>query len=212
MVAVRAQDALTARAPLTGSAAGTPVSPATSAVTLAAAQRAQELGFPSVAAGIYRQLLELPGADRPALNLALATVLLDDGQPAEAEKVLSAGEGLRGAAWHLRAGLAAMQLRKMDVARAELAAHFIQDLQTSVHAHPALGAARRAVGLVKRAFVNQRNAQTLANDLELAGHVQRHLQALDRAGTRDQKERLVQPDLEAAEFHATTLSCLRSTW
>ena len=88
MASVRAQDALNLRAPLTVSAAGSPVSPATSAVTLAAAQRAQELGFPSLAAGIYRQLLEVQGADRPALTLALATVLLDDGQPAEAEKVL----------------------------------------------------------------------------------------------------------------------------
>lgn len=131
MASVRAQDALNLRAPLTVSAAGSPVSPATSAVTLAAAQRAQELGFPSLAAGIYRQLLEVQGADRPALTLALATVLLDDGQPAEAEKVLSGGGGLRGAAWHLRAGLAAMQLRKMDVARAELAATRVEELSTA---------------------------------------------------------------------------------
>lgn len=59
MASVRAQDALNLRAPLTVSAAGSPVSPATSAVTLAAAQRAQELGFPSLAAEIYRQLLEV---------------------------------------------------------------------------------------------------------------------------------------------------------
>lgn len=131
MASVRAQEALNLRAPLTAATTGTLISPATSAVTLAAAQRAQELGFPSVAAGIYRQLLAAEGADGPTLTLALATVLLEDGQPAEAEKILGAGVGLRGAAWHLRAGLAAVQLKKVDVARGELAAIRVEELSAA---------------------------------------------------------------------------------
>ena len=122
----RAQEALNPPSPLTRAAAG---SPGGGVVTLAAAQRAQELGFPSVAAGIYRQLLaEAAGAERTGLTLALATVLLDDGQPAEAEKVLAGLAEPRGAAWHLRAGLAAVQLKKVEVARAELAATRVEEL------------------------------------------------------------------------------------
>ncbi len=128
--AARAQEALNPPAPLTVRAAGAAVSPGGGVVTREAAQRALELGFPSVAVGIARQLLAATeaagappaGADRGELTLALATALLDDGQPAEAEKVLGEFVGLRGSAWHLRAGLAAVQLKKVDVARGELTA------------------------------------------------------------------------------------------
>lgn len=125
---LRAQEPLTAPAPLMREVASAP-SPGTGAVTLGSAQRAQELGFPSVAAGIYRQLLAAPGADTAALSLALATSLLEDGQPAEAEKVLQGFVGLRGAAWQLRTGLAAVQLRKVEVARAALAAIRVEELR-----------------------------------------------------------------------------------
>ena len=128
--AARAQEALNPPAPLTVRAAGAAVSPGGGVVTREAAQRALELGFPSVAVGIARQLLAATeaagappaGADRGELTLALATALLDDGQPAEAEKVLGEWVGVRGSAWHLRAGLAAVQLKKVDVARGELTA------------------------------------------------------------------------------------------
>lgn len=130
---MRAQEALVPPAPLLQTA--TPrkagqgaVTAGGGVVTMASAQRSQELGFPSVAAGIYRQLLAAPDADRAGLTLALAAVLLDDGQPAEAEKVLGAFVGLRGSAWHLRAGLAAVQLKKADVARAEFAAIRLEEL------------------------------------------------------------------------------------
>jgi outer membrane protein assembly factor BamD (BamD/ComL family) len=113
-------------APLARPAVGP--SPGDSAVSLANAQRAQELGLPTLAAAEYRKLFELPGADRAGLTLALATALLDAGSAAEAETVLNAFVGLRGAAWHLRAGLAAAQLRKFDVARAALAAAKLDDL------------------------------------------------------------------------------------
>ena len=107
-----------------------------SAVALAAAQRAQELGLASIAEGLYRQQLApstgsgqaAPGVDRAALTLALATVLLDEGKPAEAEQALGGLVGLHGAAWHLRAGLAAAQLKKTDGAKTELAAAKFDEL------------------------------------------------------------------------------------
>jgi TolA-binding protein len=105
---------------VTGATAG--VSPGTAAVNLAAAQRAQELGFPATAAQLYREALTQTGGDRAALTLGLATALLDDGNAAEAETVLNAFVGLRGSAWQLRAGLTAMQLRKIDAAKTALAA------------------------------------------------------------------------------------------
>lgn len=125
---VRAQGPLNPPAPLVAPPSAGTVSPARTAVNLESALRAQDLGFPSVAAGIYRQLLAVPEADRGTLTLALASALLDDGQPVEAEKVLYDFNGPRGAAWHLRAGLAAVQLKKVEVARAELAATRIEEL------------------------------------------------------------------------------------
>lgn len=94
-------------------------SPASGAVTLAAAERAHDLGMPSLAADLYRGLLEAPGADRAALGLALATALLDAGRAAEAEAALEAIPGPRGAPWRLRAGLAALQLRQRAGAQAQ---------------------------------------------------------------------------------------------
>lgn len=92
------------------------------ALTASAAQRAHELGFPVTAAELYRVALADPGADRAALTLGLATALLDEGRAAEAEKVLNEFVGLRGSAWQLRAGLAALALRKMEAAGAAVAA------------------------------------------------------------------------------------------
>ena len=91
-------------------------------LALAAADRAEEMGFPSVAAGLYQNLLAAPGGDRSRLTLGLATALLDDGRAAEAEQALQGFVGLRGAAWHLRLALAAAQQQKTGVTRAELAA------------------------------------------------------------------------------------------
>jgi TolA-binding protein len=89
---------------------------------LAAAQRAHDFGLPLLAADLFRQLREQPGADRAALGRALASALLDGGRPEEAEKVLAELPEPRGAAWHLRAALAAVQLRKLEAARAASAA------------------------------------------------------------------------------------------
>ncbi|MEO6875034.1 MAG: tetratricopeptide repeat protein [Opitutaceae bacterium] len=103
-------------------------SPGESALKLAAADRAAEMGFPAIAAELYRQLLDGPNADRARLTLGLVTALLDDGRAADAEHALQGFVGLRGSAWHLRAGLAAMQLRKVEAARAEMTAIKAEDV------------------------------------------------------------------------------------
>ena len=103
-------------------------SPGATALALASAQRSQDLGFPSAAIAIYRSMLAAPGADVGRLTLALSSALLDDGDVAEAGRVLEAFSGPRGAAWHLRAGLVAAYNQKTDQARAELAAAKADDL------------------------------------------------------------------------------------
>ena len=115
-------EALNRPVPLAAASAATAVSPGAAALTLAAAQRAQELGFPATAVELYRAALAAPNADRATLTLGLVTALLDDGRVAEAESALNGWIGLRGSAWQLRAGLAAATARKIDAAKAALAA------------------------------------------------------------------------------------------
>jgi hypothetical protein len=86
------------------------------------AQHALELGLPAVAAEIYRGLLAVPGGDRAALTLALATALLDDGRVDEADQALQGIVADRESAWHLREGLIAAVRKKFDAARTEAAA------------------------------------------------------------------------------------------
>ncbi len=120
MTRAQTAGALSAPAPLLRAVAAPSAGESISILT--AAQRAQDLGLPMMAADLFRQAREKPGADRTGLTLALATALLDAGQAEEAEKVLAEMPEPRGSAWHLRAGLAAMQLRKFDAGRAEFAA------------------------------------------------------------------------------------------
>lgn len=117
---LRAQDALRLVAPFVTTEAAP--SPAEDALSLVAAQRAQEMGLPALAADIYRSLLPRAGpGERPALDLALATACLDEGRPAEAEQVLAGAPGARGSAWHLRQGLAEAAQRQFDSARSQWA-------------------------------------------------------------------------------------------
>ena len=115
-------EALNRPVPLVTAPGAGVASPGAGALTATAAQRAQELGFPATAADLYRAALAEPGADRAALTLGLATALLDDGRAAEAETALNEFVGPRGAAWQLRAGLAAFALRKAAAAQAAIAA------------------------------------------------------------------------------------------
>ena len=109
-----------------------PVSAADRMLAREAAQRALELGFPSIAAGIWRaQLVSADPADtvgRNRLVLDLATALLDDGKAADVEDVLRQYAGLPNARYRLRAALAAVRLRRWDVARVEIGAAPVADL------------------------------------------------------------------------------------
>lgn len=98
------------------------------AVTLAAAQRAQDLGMPSVAVDLLRSLREEPGVDRTAIGLALVSALLDSDRPAEAEQVLESIPEPRGAAWRLRSGLVALQSRRRELAQKQYDAIRSDDL------------------------------------------------------------------------------------
>ncbi|MSU70171.1 MAG: tetratricopeptide repeat protein [Opitutaceae bacterium] len=91
---------------------------------LGAARSAQEMGLPSVAVTLYREVLAAPagtGGDRAQIALALTTALLDDGDVAGAAQGLQEYSGARGSAWHLRAGLIAAYQKKVAAVKAELA-------------------------------------------------------------------------------------------
>ncbi len=112
-----AQEPLHAPAPLITGPGAAQGSAGGSILTLAAAQRAQELGFPSAAVGLYRELLAASGGDRSSLTLALVSALLDDGQIDEAAAAMRDYVGLRGPGWQLRAALVAVQQGRVEEAR-----------------------------------------------------------------------------------------------
>jgi TolA-binding protein len=119
-----AQTPLRPPAPLVAAVAPDALLPGQAAATLAAAERAQAMGFPSIAAELYRRLLAAPAGvagDPFQLRLALATALLDDGRPDEAGLTLNEDVRARDAAWQLRAGLIAAQTKRPDAAKASLA-------------------------------------------------------------------------------------------
>jgi tetratricopeptide (TPR) repeat protein len=103
-------------------------SPAEAMLALDSAQRAQSLGFPSTAVSLYRSMLSAPGADSGRLTLALASALLDEGDVAGAGRVLDSFVGLRGAGWHLRAGLVAAYSQRIDQAKSDLSAAHPEEL------------------------------------------------------------------------------------
>ncbi|MFZ9682134.1 MAG: tetratricopeptide repeat protein [Cephaloticoccus sp.] len=115
-----AQEPLRQPAPLVAETAATTASSGGSALTLLAAQRAEEFGFPSAAVVLYRDLLAQPGGDRANLTLALATALMDAGRFDEARTTLDGFVGLKGPAWKLRAGLLAARQRDFAAARAAI--------------------------------------------------------------------------------------------
>ena len=130
----RAQQPLPVAAPLLQPGeAGEPAG--REALTFTAAQRAQELGLPGVAAGLYRQLLAAPtgsGGDRARITLALATALLDAGDVASAAQALELQPAnQRGSAWHLRSGLVAAYQKRLEPAKAELAQVKSEELSPS---------------------------------------------------------------------------------
>jgi cellulose synthase operon protein C len=100
------------------------------ALTLLAAQRAQEMGFPSTAVELYRELLKQPGNDRAQVTLDLITALLDEGKAEEAGQVLDGFVGLKSAPWKLRAAMVAVQRLNFSAARTILAEVSVEDLST----------------------------------------------------------------------------------
>ena len=100
-----------------------------------AAIRAMELGFPSVAVGILRaELTEQPAEltqRRNRLAILLATALLDDDLATEAEEALRLFVGLPTPPYRLRAAMTAIRLRRFDVARVELSAVRVDELEPS---------------------------------------------------------------------------------
>ncbi|HTZ22083.1 MAG TPA: tetratricopeptide repeat protein [Opitutaceae bacterium] len=119
-----AQTPLHPPVPLVAAGAPDALAPGQAAATLAAAERAQAMGFSSIAVELYRRLLAAPaggGGDPWQLRLALATALLDDGRLGEAGQVLNEDVRARDPAWQLRAGLIAAQTKQADSARASLA-------------------------------------------------------------------------------------------
>ena len=125
---MRAQEPLHAPAPLITVPGLAPASDGSNLLTLAAAQRAQELGFPSAATVLYQELLAQPGGERNKITLALTTALLDEGRIEEAAAAMQVYMGLRGPAWQLRAALIAVQQRKTAEARAAAASLKPEDL------------------------------------------------------------------------------------
>ncbi len=96
-----------------------------------AARRALELGFPSVAAEIYTQLLgslHTVGAERDGLVLELVTARLDQGLTDEAERALQLYRGSPSAAYQLRAGLIGVRRKRIDVAKQVLATTKADDI------------------------------------------------------------------------------------
>ncbi len=87
--------------------------PAADLLTAEAADRALELGFPALAAELYRALMERPEeprGDAQAIVLSWASALLDDGRPDEARQVLERHPGPATPARRLRLALAAAAL------------------------------------------------------------------------------------------------------
>jgi tetratricopeptide (TPR) repeat protein len=117
--------------PLTDQAAPAALVPGGWIVAEGRAHAALQTGFPATAAHIYRALLQdadVPEESRQRLTLALVTALLDAGEIADAEKILSEYAGPRNSAYQLRAGLIAANAQRKAQAKSALAAGRIEDL------------------------------------------------------------------------------------
>lgn len=132
MPAARAVEPPVQSAPLV-TAAQTALLPGGDLRSFVAARRAVELGFPSVAAEIYTQLLQspslrTPGAERDVIVLELVTARLNEGRTDEAERVLKTYSGASVPAYELRAGLIAVRRKRIDVAKTVVAGVRPEDL------------------------------------------------------------------------------------
>jgi len=152
-------------------------SPSQVLLTHEAAQRALQMGFPSLANQLIQELLaksDLPQDLRNELVLDRAVALLDDNRVSEAEQALKDYVGAPTPTFHLRVGLVAGRQRRFDVVRTELGAFKPEELPTADR-----GWYYFLQGLVAES----------ANDFNRAG--QMYQQAIDAAHSSVQKARFV---------------------
>ncbi len=98
------------------------------------AQRAIEMGFPSIAADLYQRLLDNPATKaevRNQMTIDLTTALLDEDRTTEAAAALQKFIGLPTAAYRLRQALVAMRERRYDDARNASAGIAVEELPAS---------------------------------------------------------------------------------
>jgi len=98
------------------------------------ADQALQNGFPTTAAGLYRDLLRdpnLPVETRHRLELSLITAQMDSGDAATAELALQNYAGPRNSAYQLRAGLLAITARRVAAAKTALAGSKLEELGTA---------------------------------------------------------------------------------
>lgn len=199
--ALKAQGVSLPRAPLVVDAPPPTASAAERLLEREAAQRALELGFPSIAAGILRsQLASAPMTDlaeRNRLVLDLATALLDDGRASEVEDVLRQYAGLPNARYRLRSALASVRLRRWDLARVAIGAASVADLPVA-----------------ERGWHFYVQGQLADSGREFAKAAAFYEQALAAAGTDLQRARFVlareEARLVAGDFSEAQLATLRA--
>lgn len=104
---------------------------ADSLLTHEAARRALELGFPTLAAELYQQLLAKAGLTESEHNLLvteLATAYLNDNRVAEAQQVLQQVIGPPEPATRLRLAMVEARQKRFDAARGEIGTIRVNDL------------------------------------------------------------------------------------
>ena len=123
-----AQESLTPPTPF----AGTAEAPAGGRMlAIASAERALHMGFSSIAAEIFQQLLEdqeLSGTVRNRVIVQLVTALLEDNRVPAAQQALQKFVGLPTPSYRLRVALVATRTRDYEAARREFEAFTAEDL------------------------------------------------------------------------------------
>lgn len=163
------------------------------------AQRALEMGFPSIAADLYQRLLDNPATKvelRNQLTVDLTTALLDEDRTSEASSALQKYIGLPTAAYRLRQALIAMREKRFDDARSGAAAIGVDDLP----------AADRSWF-----YFLQATLADVSRDLNRSGAL--YQQAVDAAVSESQRTRFVlaneQARLSLGEFSEPRAAALR---
>lgn len=151
--------------------------PSETLLSYEAAQRALQMGFPSLAEQMIQKLLEsaeLTVAVQNQLVIERATALLDDNRLADAEQALQQFSGSPTPAFRLRLAMVAARSRRFDAVRSELGAFKAEDLPESDR-----GWYHFLQGLVAES----------ANDFNRS--VQMYQQAVEAGGSSIQKARFV---------------------